>query len=87
LARINPDTIEDMDLVLRHEVFQRKESLKPLLRIKVGAEKCTSNVKKKIEDILCEKFNLKKYSIRFKGIKEGCIELNFSFNNVISPTM
>ena len=80
LARIDPDTIEDMDLVLRHEVFQRKESLKPLLRIKVGAEKCTSNVKKEVEDILCEKFKLTKYSIRFKGIKEGCIELLYQIS-------
>ena len=80
LARIDPDTIEDMDLILHHKVFQREVSMKPLLRIKVGAEKCTSNVKKKIEDILCEKFNLEKYSIRFKGIKEGCIELLYQIS-------
>ena len=80
LARIDPDTIEDMDLVLRHEVFRRKESMKPLLRIKIGAEKFTSNMKKKVEGKLRKKFNLEKYSIRFKGIKEGCIELLYQIS-------
>jgi len=80
LARIDPDTIADMDLILRHQVFQRTESMKPLLRVKVGVEKCTSSLKKKVEDVLCEKFNLKKYLLCFKGIKEGCIELCYQIS-------
>ena len=73
LLRIEPSAIEDADLVLCCE--EQKWSPKPVLRIKVNAEKCTLNIKKQVEEIVSKTYNLDKYALRFQGIKEGCIEL------------
>jgi len=75
LSRIDPSAIEDADLVLHCTEEQWKGSLKPVLRIKVNAEKCTLNVKKDVEEIVSKTYNLNKYALHFQGIKEGCIEL------------
>ena len=75
LSRIDPSAIEDADLVLDCRVEERVGSLKPVLRIKVNAEKCTLNVKKDVEEIVSKTYNLNKYALHFQGIKEGCIEL------------
>ena len=75
LSKIDPSAIEDADLVLHCRVEQREESLKPVLRIKINAEKCTFNVKRRAEEIVSEKYNLKEYALCFKGIKKGCFEL------------
>ena len=75
LAKIDPSALEDVDLVLRCKIYNEEELLKPLLRIKVNAEKCTGDIKRKVEEIISKEFKLEKYSLRFKGIKEGCIEL------------
>ena len=75
LSRIDPSVIEDVDLVLYCGEEHQEGSLKPVLRIKVNVEKCTVNIKKQVEEIVSKTFNLDKYALRFRGIKEGCIEL------------
>ena len=70
LLRIDPTVIKDVDLVLHCRVEHWEGSLKPVLRIKVNAEKCSL-------DVVQNAKNLQKYSLHFKGIKEGCIELYF----------
>ena len=74
-SRINPSTIEDADLVLHCKVEHWEGSLMPVLRIKVNVEKCTSDVKKSVENIVSKAYELDKYKFCFKGIKNGCIEL------------
>ena len=75
LARIDPSAIEDEDLVLYCKEEHQEGSLKPVLRIKVKAEKCTPNIKSMVEEIVSKKYNLEKYALRFQGIRKGCIEL------------
>ena len=75
LSRIDPSSIENVDLVLHHKVEHWEGSLKPVLRIKVNTEKCTSKIKKMVEKVLSKTYKLDKYALRFQGIKEGCIEL------------
>ena len=75
LSRIDPSAIEDVDLVLDCRVEDREGLLKPVLRIKVKAEKCTTAIKKRIEEIVSKTYNLERYALRFQGIKAGCIEL------------
>ena len=75
ISKINPSTIKDVDLVLHCRVDQREGSLMPTLRIKVNAEECTYNVQQNVKKIVSKKFNLEEYSLHFKGIKDGCIEL------------
>ena len=75
LSRIDPSAIEDVDLVLHCRVEYREGLLKPVLRIKINAEKCTVNIQRKAKEMVSEKFDLKEYTLCFKGIKKGCIEL------------
>ena len=75
LSRIDPSAIEDADLVLDYRVEHREGSPKPVLRIKVNTDECTFNVKKMVKEIVSEKFKLQKYTLRFRGIKNGCIEI------------
>lgn len=68
LARIDIPALENVDgLVLSCEETW------PLLRIKVNAEKCTLEVQNKVKDIVCKTYDLKRYTLHFTGIKEGCI--------------
>ena len=83
LSRIDPSLIEDVDLVLHCKVKHKEGSLKPVLRIKVNAEKCTTNIQKKIKKTVSENFNLQKYSLCFIGIKKGCIELLYYVSNKV----
>ena len=75
LSRIDPSAIEDVDLVLHCKVEYLEGLLKPVLRVKINAEKCTKNIKKQAEEIISKKYELDKYGLCFQGIKEGCIEL------------
>lgn len=85
LSNIDVSAMEDVDLLLHHEVFKRKGLMKPLLRVKVRAEKCTDFVERTVKEILSSKFNLEKYSLHFRGIKEGCncIELVYEISNMM----
>ena len=83
LSRIDLTVIEDADLVLHCRVDQREGSLKPTLRIKINAKQCTYGIQQKVKKIVSEKFNLKEYALRFKGIKEGCIELLYYISKAV----
>ena len=75
LSKIDPSAITDVDLVPYCKVEHPEGSLKPVLRIKVNIIICTSDIKKKVEEIVSQTYDLEKYSLCFQGIKEGCIEL------------
>jgi len=84
LSRIDPSAIEDVDLVLHCRVEERVGSLKPVLRNKVNAEKCSLDVVQEVKKIVSETYDLKIYSLRFKGIKEGCIELSYYISKAMT---
>ena len=75
VSRIDPSKIEDADLVLYCTEEHWKGSLKPVLRIKVNANECTSTVKNEVQNVVSEVYKLEKYQLCFRGIKEGCIEM------------
>ena len=75
LSRIDPSVIENVDLVLHCKVLHQEGLLKPILRIKVNADKFTLNVKKRVEEMISKAYDLEKYALRLQGIKKGCIEL------------
>ena len=83
LSRVDPDIIEDADLVLNCEVHHRKGSLKPTLRIKVNAERCTGHIKKEVKKIVSKIYKLEEYALCFKAIKEGCIELLYHISRAL----
>ena len=83
LSGIDPAIIEDVDLVLECQKYEKPGSLKPILRIKVNVVKCTPDVKKKVKEAVSEKYNLNEYSICFKGIREGCIELLYHVSKAV----
>ena len=77
LLKIDPLTIIDVEEL---EVYHREEheegSLKPMLRITVKTEKCTLNIKRQVEEIVSETYNLNRYALYFQDIKESsCIDL------------
>ena len=78
LSRIDPTVIEDVDLVLHCRVEQ-KEGLPNMckLRIKINAKKCTYDIKENVKEIISKAYDLQQYTLCFKSIKEGCIELLF----------
>ena len=83
LSRIDPMMIEDADLVLHCGEYQEEGLLKPTLRIKVNAEKCTYDVQRKAKEMVSRNYNLEKYGLRFKGIKQGCIELLYHISKAV----
>ena len=83
LSRIDPTMIEDANLVLHCGEYQEEGSLKPTLRIKVNAEKCTFDVQRKAKEMVSRIYNLEKYVLRFKGIKQGCIELLYHASTAV----
>ena len=83
LSRIDISAIEDMDLVLNCEVIEGEGSPKPVLRVKVGVEKCTKYIERKVEEIISSKFDLKEYKLYFRSIKKGCIELAYEISDAM----
>ena len=83
LSRIDVSAIDDMEIVAHYEVFRWQGLIKPLLRIKVKAESCTNSDKKKVEETLSLILNLKEYTLTFRGIMEGCIELIYEISNAM----
>ena len=69
--------------MLRCKVHENEELLKPILRIKINAERCTFDIKRTAKEIVSEKYNLKEYALCFKGIKQGCIELLFHISEAV----
>lgn len=85
LSRIDISALEDMDLVLHYEILETQGLIKPLLQIKVRAEKCTNSIKEKVEEVMSLKFNLKEYTLCFKGImQQGSIELVYEISNAVT---
>ena len=82
-SRLNPSAIEDVGLVLDCRVKDREGLLMPVLRIKVKAEKCTPHIKKMVEKIVSEKFNLDKYTLCLQSIKKGCVEFVLLYFKII----
>ena len=76
-------------LILRYDEFY-KGSLLPgtcKLRIKVARDECTVEVQKEVKKVISEYFNLEKYALIFKGIKEGCIELIYQISHSVKSYM
>jgi len=84
LARIDPSAFEDMDLVLHCKKYIEEDVMRPLLRIKVNAEKCTLSIKQEVKKIVSRKFNLEEHSLRLNSIMNGCIEFVY---NISKATM
>ena len=83
LSRTDPTIIEDADLVLDCRVDHKEGWLKPKLRIKINAERCNCYVKDKVKILVSKAYNLQQYTLCFKGIKEGCIELLFHISEAV----
>ena len=83
LSKIDPTVIEDVDLELDCRVEQKEEWRKPKLKIKINAEKCTFGIRKEVEEMVSRTYNLQRYALYFKGIKEGCIELMYHISRAV----
>ena len=83
LSKIDPTVIEDVDLELDCRVEQKEEWRKPKLRIKINAEKCTFGIRKEVEEMVSRTYNLQRYALYFKGIKDGCIELIYHISRAV----
>ena len=83
LARIDPSALEDVDLVLHCKEHLEEGFMKPVLRIKVNVEKCTLLIKDKVKKLICESYNIEKYSLCFRGIKEGCVEFTYHISKAV----
>ena len=79
--------LSDLDLLkeLKDEKFQDKDFMSGThkLVIKYVGGECTLKIKEMVQNIICECFCLKKGSIIFKGVQEGCV----SFVYQISPAV
>ena len=82
LLKVDSAPLRDAEFVLQYKEYDT-ETIKPLLRIKVREKKCTPGVIKKAKKIIAEKFDIEKYALRFKSIREGCIELLFEISNAV----
>ena len=83
LSRIDPTIIEDVELVLHCKVEQKEGWPKPKLRIKVNAKRCTCDIIKKVKETVSRDYDLHQYTLSFKCIKEGCIELLFQISKAV----
>ena len=83
LSRVDISVIKEEDLVLYYQVFERSKCIKPLLRIKVKVDYYTESIKAEVEAIMYSILNLEKYSLLFRGIREGCIELVYEISNAM----
>ena len=53
----------------------------------VGGGKCTLTAKEKIQNILYECFHLRKVSITFKGVQEGCVKFIYQISAAVKCHM
>lgn len=77
--QIDPAVIDDVDLVIHCRVYER-EFTKPILRVKIKVDRCSRHHKEEVTKVLSEKFNLKEFALRLKGIREGCVELMYEIS-------
>ena len=81
--------LRDMDL-LDGELLNPKNFMSDThkLVIKyVGGSKCTFKAKEKIQNIICECFHLRKGSIIFKGVEEGCVRFIYQISAAVKCHM
>ena len=83
LSRFDASTMKDKEVVLYFKEFKVEGLIKPLLRIKVKVDNYTNTIRSEVEELMSSIFDLKKYSLSFKGIKEGCIELVYEISNAL----
>ena len=69
---IDPYVLEDVGLVLQHKVIEEGNIPQHILRVKVNTEYFRYE---KVKGVVSKHFDLEKYSLYFKVIKEGCVEL------------
>ena len=83
LLQIDPAEIDDVDFVIHYKVYERTEFPKPLLRVKVKVDKvdsCSRHHKEEVTKALSKTCDLESYSLRLKGIREGCVELMYEMS-------
>jgi len=81
--KIDPSALNDINLVLHLNIYDKVNLLQPTLRIKVNTENCTFDVMERVKEIVSKKFDLEKYSLCLVGIKEGCVELLFCVSKAV----
>ena len=79
LSKIDPATIDDVDLIIHYKVYERIGFTRPLLRVKLKLNRFSSH-KESVKRELSKVFNLKEYTLCLKGIKEGCVELMYKIS-------
>ena len=79
---IDPTVLHDTAFVLSCKEYEG-EGLQKLLRVKLNAETLTVEVKKKAKKAVSQVYNLTKYALTFKGIKQGCIELIYGVSEAL----
>ena len=78
--------LNDLNLLSKDGELRDPKDLMPgthKLIIKYVGGKCTMKTKEIVQNIICECFHLKKGSIIFKGVQEGCV----AFVYQISPSV
>jgi len=83
LEKIDPSALNDINLVLHLNIYDKENLLQPTLRVKVNTEKCTCDVVERVKEIVSKKFDLEKYALYLVGIKEGCVELLFHTSKAV----
>ena len=90
LASFDSSAITNHKLILQYDEYIHKEGLLPgtcKLRIKVARDECTVEVEKEVKKVISEYFNLEKYALIFKGIKQGCIEFIYQISHSVKSYM
>ena len=83
---LNCSILSDLNLLSKDGELRDPKDFMPgtnKLVIKYVGDKCTLKTKEIVKNIIYESFHLRKGSIIFKGVQEGCI----AFVNQISPTV
>ena len=83
LLRIDPSVLQNTEFVLSCKEYEG-EGLRKHLRVKINAETLTAEVERKAKKAVSEMYNLTKYALTFKGIKQGCIELIYGISKALT---
>ena len=81
--------MSNYQLILQYDEFN-KENIVPgtcRLRIKVARDECTIEIEKKVKEVISKCFNLEKYALICKGLKQGCIELMYQISHSVKSYM
>ena len=89
LASFDSSVMSNYQLILQYDEFN-KESILPgtcKLRIKVAQDNCTVEIERKVKEVISRHFELEKYALICKGLKEGCIELMYQLSHSVKSYM